>query len=97
MHVITLDDGVKIQIELSPQQATEISGSARVDATLNSLKESFKCLAGPISNYAAELEINEKISQTKISLGLKVGIEGNFILSKSSADAHITLEFTIKS
>ena len=91
-----LNDGVEVQVEISEDESIELSAQSRVQKSLDELKTSFALIAGSISGYADDIDISKNIKETKISIGLKVGLEGNLILSKSTIDAHIKVEFTLR-
>lgn len=50
----------------------------------------------PISNTYKELNKDMSIYSAKVTVGVKISVEGNFILAKSSASANIQVEMTLK-
>lgn len=91
-----LDDGLEIEIDLNENQAREISLDKKIDTSIDDIKYFLSKVIRPISNTYRELNKEVTISETKVTLGVKVGLEGNFILAKSSAEAHIQVEMTMR-
>lgn len=96
MNTIVLSDGVEVQVELSENEAQEISARSRVENSLKDLQTTITKISESISGYAESINVSDQVKETKISVGLKVGVEGNLILSKSTLDAHINITFTLK-
>lgn len=95
--ILKLNDGVEVEVEIKDDQAQEISDSAlSVNTSLNQLQTLLTKVVEPISNTYKELSKDMSIESAKISIGVKIGIEGNFILAKSTAGANIQVELTMK-
>lgn len=94
---LKLNDGVEVEVEINEDQAQEISSNTlSVDTSLDQLQTLLTKVVEPISNTYKELNKDMSIESAKISIGVKIGIEGNFILAKSTAGANIQVELTMK-
>ncbi len=94
--LIKLKDGIEVEVELKENQVMEISNNINVDSSLEQLQELLSKIVKPISNTYKELNKDISIESAKINIGIKIGVEGNFILAKSSAGANISVELTMK-
>ncbi len=94
--IIQLQDDVQVEIEINQDQAQEISDGREVESSIDKIQDLLKKVMQPISNTFKELNKDVSIESTKVSVGIKIGIEGNFILAKSSASANIQVEMTLK-
>jgi len=94
-RIITLKDGVDVEIEVDDQQAYEISDGSLVDSSIDKMQNLIAKVCTPISNTFNDLERHINVESTKVTIGVKVGIEGNFILAKSTGEAHIQVEITL--
>jgi hypothetical protein len=93
--VITLNDGIEVEVEIDEQHAIEISDSAIVDSSVDKIQSLITKVCGPISNTFRDLEQQINVESTKVTIGVKIGVEGNFILAKSTGEAHIQVEMTL--
>lgn len=93
---IKLQDGIEVEVEVSQENALEISDGAVVDSSIDKLQELLSKVMQPISNTYTELNKDMSIESAKVSIGVKIGVEGNFILAKSSASANIQVELVLK-
>ena len=94
--LIKLKDGIEVEVELEENQVMEISNNINVDSSLEQLQEILSKIVKPISNTYKELNKDMSIESAKINIGIKIGVEGNFILAKSSVGANISVELTMK-
>lgn len=95
--ILKLQDGFEIEVEINEDQAQEISSnSLNVDTSLEQLQILLTKVIKPISSTYKELSKDMNLESAKISIGVKIGIEGNFILAKSTAGANIQVELTMK-
>lgn len=93
---IILNDGLKVEVEVSENEAHEISDGLVVDSSIDNLKNLLSKVMHPVSNVSKELNKDMKIDSTKISVGVKIDIEGNFILAKSNVGANIQVEMVVR-
>ena len=96
-EVIELEDGVKVEVNINENSIHEISANGGVvNSSIDKLQSLLKKVMKPISNTYQELNKDVNIESTKVTVGVKIGIKGDFILASSSADAHIQVEMTLK-
>lgn len=94
--IIKLEDNFDVEVEVSNTQAQEISDNTTVDSSIDKLEEMLSKVMKPISNTYRELNKDMNIESVKVAVGIKIGVEGNFILAKSNASANIQVELTFK-
>lgn len=94
--IIKLKDGLEIEVEVDKNQAHEISDNKSVDSSIDKIQDFLTKLMRPICNTYRELDKDMSIESAKVSVGVKIGIEGNFILAKSTAGANIQVEITLR-
>ncbi|MEM1188434.1 MAG: CU044_2847 family protein [Pseudomonadota bacterium] len=94
--IIRLKDGIDVEVEVSGDDAIEISSDGSVEASLSDLQDLLNRVVAPIANTYRELDKDVSIESAKVSIGVKVGVEGNFILAKSSASANIQVDLNLK-
>lgn len=93
---IELKDGLEVEIELEANKAREISLDNKIDASIEDIQGFLSKVIKPISNTFRELNKEVNIAETKVTLGVKIGVEGGFILAKSTAEAHIQVEMVMR-
>lgn len=96
IKVIRLNDGVEVEVEVDENEAQEISADGSVDSSIDKIHSLLAKVMQPISNTYKELSRDVNIESTKVTVGVKIGVEGNFILAKSSAGANIQVEMTLR-
>ena len=96
IKIIKLSDGLEVEVEISDQQAHEISDKGSVDSSIDSIQDMLTKVMTPISNTYKELNKDVQIDSAKVVIGVKIGVEGNFILAKSSAGANIQVEMIFR-
>jgi len=94
--IVKLKDGLEVEIELDDNQAREISLDNKIEASIDDISGFLSKVIKPISNTYKELNKEVKIFETKVTLGVKIGVEGGFILAKSTAEAHIQVEMVMR-
>ncbi len=91
-------DGVLIEVEVSPDQARQISGGLadKVGGTFGQIQPLLVRACHPI--VAAWKEINQDMSieQAEVELGLGFEGEGNVYVTKAKANANLTVKLTLK-
>jgi len=95
--IITLDNEIEVEVEINSNQAEEISDTNVVDSSIDKIESLLTKVMKPISNTYKELNKDMNIESAKVAIGVKIGVEGNFILAKSSTAANIQVEITFKS
>ncbi|WP_153914010.1 CU044_2847 family protein [Shewanella sp. TC10] len=94
--IIKLKDGIEVEVEIDEHQAREISFENKVNTSISDMKDFLTQVVKPISTTYKELNQTVGIAETKVTLGLKVGLEGSFILAKSTTEAHIQVEMVLR-
>jgi hypothetical protein len=94
--VIKLGDGIHVEVEISPQEAHLISDNTIIDSSINQIQSLITAVCAPIGQTFKDMAKDIDIESTKVTIGVKVGVEGNFILAKSSAAANIQVEMTLR-
>lgn len=94
--LIKLNDGLEVEIELDENQAHKISDNQRIDSSIDEIHVLLKKVLEPINNTFKTVNESAYIDSAKVSVGVKIGLEGNFILAKSTAGANIGVEMTFK-
>ena len=96
VRIIKLNDGLEVEVEVDEDQAYEISDKKSVDSSIDKIQSFLTKIIQPISSTYRELDKDMSIESAKVSVGVKIGIEGNFILAKSTAGANIQVEITLR-
>ena len=94
--IIKLKDGLEIEVQLDETQARQISLDKKIDASIEDISGFLSKVIRPISNTYRELNKEVKISETKVTIGVKIWVEWGFILAKSTAEAHIQVEMIMR-
>ena len=91
-------DGVFVEVEVSPDQARQISGGLadKVSGTFEKIQPLLVKSCRPI--VAAWKEINQdmNVEQAEVELGLGFEGEGNIYVTKAKANANLTIKLTLK-
>lgn len=93
---IKLKDGVEVEVLVNDDQAIEIADGSIVNSSIDKVQELLIKVMKPISNTYQELSKDIEIENAKVTIGVNVGVEGNFILAKSSAGSNIKVEMSFK-
>jgi hypothetical protein len=93
--IITLNDGIQVEVEINENEAFEISDTDFVDSSIDKIQLLLHKVCTPISATFNELEKSINVESTKVTIGVKVGVEGNFFIAKSTGEANIQVELTI--
>ena len=94
--IVKLNDGLEVEVELDDTQARQISLDKKIDTSIDDISGFLSKVIKPISNTYRELNKEINIAETKVTIGVKIGIEGGFILAKSTAEAHIQVEMVMR-
>jgi hypothetical protein len=95
--IIVLEDGIEVEVELDENQVLEISSNQSVASSISKIEEILKKIIRPFSNTYKELNKDVALNSAKITIGIKLSVEGNFILAKSAASAHLQVEINLGS
>ncbi len=91
-------DGALVEVEVSPDQARQISGgfADKVGGTFDKIQPLLVKACRPI--VAAWHEINQEmnIEHAEIELGLGFEGEGNVYVTKAKANANLTVKLVLK-
>lgn len=96
-RIIKLDNDLEVEVEIDEYQAQEISDGKIVDSSIDKIQMLLSKIMQPISKTYRELDKEMSMESAKVTLGVKIGLEGNFMLAKSSTEANIQVEMTLKS
>lgn len=96
-RIIKLNNDLEVEVEVDEFQAEEISDGQVVDSSIDKIQTLLAKVMQPISNTYKELDKDMSMESAKVTLGVKIGLEGNFMLAKSSTEANIQVEMTLKS
>jgi Trypsin-co-occurring domain 1 len=96
--LIQLEDGTLVEVELPGEQIQQISGGMadRVSATFNKVQPLLIKTCRPIAAAWAELSKEMNIEQAEVQIGLSFEGEGNLYITKSKANANLTIKLTLK-
>lgn len=94
--IIYTDDGIGFEVSVTEEIGEyEISSGAN-PLSLDSLEELLKKVTKPFTNIYDELNKDIEIESAKLSIGVKVGVQGSFLIAKSSGEANIGIEITMR-
>lgn len=96
-NIIELQDGVLVEIQAAENYSEKkISSSKLRETSLSDLKPFLKKVLAPVASSYQELKEDISLESAKVTVGIKIGFDGNFILAKTSTEAHVEVELTIK-
>lgn len=95
--IIRFNDGVEVEVEVDSNKAHEIADTSDVDNSIEKLNHFISKVVEPVSKTYNELTEKVEVDSMKLKIGVKIGVEGNFILAKSSTSANLEVEITLKS
>lgn len=93
--IITLNNGLQIEVDVSENEAMEISDNDFVDSSIDKIQSLLGKVCIPIAESINQLGGNLNVESTKVTIGVKVGVEGNFFVAKSTGEANIQVEMTL--
>ena len=96
--LIELNDGTLVEVEVSSDQAHQISGgfAERVGTTVDKIEPVLVKICHPIVAAWNEISKETHIEQAEVELGLSFEGEGNLYITKSKAGANLTIRLTLK-
>ncbi|MEH2261213.1 CU044_2847 family protein [Nostoc sp.] len=97
--LIELEDGTLVEVEVPQEKAQEISGgfAERVNSTFDQIKPLLVKVCRPIKETWEEINKDMTIDQVEVEIGLAFELEGNLYITKSKAEANLTVKLILKS
>ena len=97
-RLIELDDGTLVEVEVSAEDAQEISGgfAEKVGSTFDKIKPILLNTCRPIASAWQEINRHMEIEKAEIALGLSFEGEGNLFVTKSKAGANLSVKLVLK-
>jgi hypothetical protein len=97
-RLIQLSDHTLVEIEVPDTQARQISGGVaeKVDAALDKINPMLLRICRPIAEAWRDLNRDFQIEEANIELGLSFEMEGNVYITKSKAEANLTILLKMK-
>ena len=98
MKLIELQDGTLVEIDVSDEEAEQISGGIveKVDSTLDKIKPILINTCRPVFDAWQELNRDMSIEQAEIEIGLSFEGEGNIYVTKTKAGANLVIKLILK-
>jgi hypothetical protein len=95
--LIRLRDGTLIEAEVSPGEATQISGGAaeKVGASLDQIQQIMGRVGQSLAESWRVLSDRLEITEAEIELGLSFEGEGNLFITKAKAGANLVMKVTV--
>lgn len=98
--LIRLHDGALVEVEITGQEAREISGglAERVDSSFGEIGPLLEKVCRPVSDAWRKLNRNRNlaIDAAEIQFGLSFEGSGNLFVTKAKAGANLTVKLTLK-
>jgi Trypsin-co-occurring domain 1 len=94
--LIELSDGVMVEAEVSPDEATQIAGGAasRVEASLDRIEPVLLSVCRPITSVWSAIT-DLQVDHIEVEIGLSFEGEGNVFLTKAKAGANLTVTLSL--
>ena len=93
--IITLENGLSIEID-DNLDSYEISEQEIPKSTTEKLSNLINALITPVNQSFANLKEHVDLESAKLTVGVKVGMEGNFFVAKSTGEASFQIELTVR-
>jgi phage gp36-like protein len=96
--LIQLNDDTLVEVEVLEDKAEEISGGLadRVSSTFDQIKPLLIKICSPIAETWHEINKDVTIDQAEVEIGFAFEIEGNVYITKSKAEANLTVKLVLK-
>ena len=96
--LIELEDGTLVMVEVSEDEARQISGGAadKVAESFDQIKPLLKRACKPVSEIFKELNRDMEVDQAEISLGLGFEGEGRLFVVSGKGKANLNVKLTLK-
>lgn len=96
-RVVTLEDGTRIQIDVSDEQAQQIAGGIdTIKGSFDKVQPVLTKICRPLVNTWKELNKEMSIEQAEVELGLSFEGEGNLFVTKSTLGANLKVKLILK-
>lgn len=96
-QIVTLEDGTRVQIEVSEDQAQQIAGGFdTIKGSFDTLQPVLMRVCRPLVNTWQELNKDLSIEQAEVELGLSFEGEGNLFITKSTLSANLKVKLILK-
>ncbi|MEX1200258.1 MAG: CU044_2847 family protein [Methylophaga sp.] len=93
--VIKLKDGIEFEVEVADGDYQQISTGSHIDKSIDGLKLMLSKVAIAVDDGLKGLSDSVEPGSATVTLGIKVGIDGNFFIAKSAVEANIKVEFKL--
>ena len=96
--LIKLSDGLLVEVEVTGNEAQQISGGAaeKVKASMEKIQPILTAICRPLTAAWHEISQETAIEKATIELGLSFEGEGNLFVTKSKAGANLTITLELK-
>ncbi len=96
--LIQLEDGTLVEVEIPPDEASQISGGfvERVNTTFDKIQPLLIKVCRPIAAAWEEINQDMNIEEAEVELGLSFEGEGNLYVTKTKANANLTVKLKLK-
>lgn len=94
--IIELSDGVEVEIDVNENDIMEISNGSPIESSMEKVEELLSSVITPINNAFSTFNEKIDIESAKVTVGVKFGATGNVFIAKSSVEANLSIELTIK-
>lgn len=97
--LIRLTDGTLVEVEISSDLSEPVSGGAarRVETKFDIIAPILVKVCEPVASAWEQLKQTTDVETAEIELGVSFEAEGNLYITRSKANANLTIKFTLKS
>jgi hypothetical protein len=93
--IITLENGLEVEIE-DNFRPYEISEKDILKSTTERLSGLISSIIDPVNESFTKLQENVELESAKLTVGVKVGMEGNFFVAKTTGEANFQIELSVR-
>ena len=96
--LIKLDAGTLVEVEVTGNEAQQISGgfAEKVNATIDKIKPVLLRTCQPIVAAVKDLREDVDLEQVEVEVGLSFDVEGNVYVTKAQFGANVLVRMTLK-
>ncbi|MEE4357010.1 MAG: CU044_2847 family protein [Desulfococcaceae bacterium] len=96
--LIELEDGTLVEVEVSEDQAQQISGgfADKVASSFDKIRPLLLNICKPVNETWKELSKEMFIEQAEVQVGLNFEGEGNLYITRSKVGANLTVKLLLK-
>ncbi|WP_059018956.1 CU044_2847 family protein [Vibrio coralliirubri] len=94
--IIKVSDALEVEVELREGEISEISSHENMNSSLDQINILLTEVTRPVTDAFQTLSEKVYVESTKVTVGVKFGASGNIFVAKSSAEANISVEMTIR-